>query len=257
MTARGERGLALVSVLWGVAILSLIAAAMLAASVSSSQIGRNVWSATQAGAVADAAVGRAVLSLMDDRMGKQPRVDGKLAVIAVDGVPVRLWIQDESGKINLNYADKSLLQSLFVSAGVAEGEAGALADRIVARRIGPNGAALFAYRAVDDVLGVPGMTPALFRRVAPALTVFGRNGAPNQSVAPREVLRVLPGMTDDAIADILKARDAAPAATGAAAPQSVYLVTAETRTAGARIVRTAVVTFTGDTTKPYLILAWR
>jgi general secretion pathway protein K len=254
MTARGQRGLALVSVLWGIAILSLIAAAMLSASLTSAQIDRNVWNATRAGAVADAVINRAILELMDER--GQPRTDGKPATVMFDGVPVRLWIQDEGGKINLNLADKSLLRNLFASAGVAQDEAGILADRIVAMRT-PAGP--FPFRAVDDLLAIPGITPALFRRVAPALTVYGRSGAINPAVAPREVLRALPDMTDQTIADLIKARDEPqlPATGAAGQPNSDFLVTAEVRVAGAHVVRTSVVQFTGDPGRPYLILAWR
>lgn len=257
MMARDQRGLALVSVLWGVAILSLIAAAMRLEAVTSAQIDRNVWNATRAGAIADVAVNRAILTLMDNRTGRMPRVDGTRTVVAVDGTAVRLWIQNESGKINLNAADKSLLQSLFASAGLADSEAAALADRVVARRPAPGGSAPLAYRAVDDLLSVPGMTPALYGRVAPALTVFGRAATPDQSVAPRDVLRVLPGMSEQGIAEILKQRDEAAPSTGPAGAQSDYLVTAQARVAGAQVVRTTVVAFTGDPAKPYLILAWR
>ena len=257
MSARDQRGLALVSVLWGVAILSLIAAAMLSASVTSSELDRNVWNATRAGAVADAAVARAILSLMDDRDGRKPRADGTPATVRFEGIAARLWIQDESGKINLNHADKALLQGLLATAGVSDDRAGALADRIVARRPTPDHPGPIAYRAVDDVLGVAGMTPDLYRKIAPALTVFGHAAAPDQNVAPRIVLRALPGMSEDAIAEILKARDAAPAGSGGAAAQSNYLVTAEVQLAGAHVVRTAVVMFTGDPQKPYLVLAWR
>ena len=87
-----ERGLALVSVLWGVAILSLIAAAMLSASLTTAQIGHNSWNAARAGSVADGAVNQAILWLLDDRA--QPRVDGTAATSAFDGVPVRVWLQD-------------------------------------------------------------------------------------------------------------------------------------------------------------------
>ena len=108
------------------------------------------------------------------------------------------------------------------------------------------------------------MTRTLFARVAPALTVFGKGGSVDQSVAPVIVLRALPGMDDKAIGDLLKSRDAAAAqaaAPGAAAPQrgadATFLLTAEVRLDTAHVVRTAVVRFTGDATNPYLILAWR
>lgn len=262
-----ERGLALVSVLWGVAILSLIAAAMLSASVTTATIGRNTWNATRAGNAADTAVNRAILALLDDRAQRQPRVDGTPVLWRFNNLGVKTWVQDESGKINLNVAPKELLQGLFVSGGMSASDAGALADRVVARR-GPQDtlSPKATFRAAEDLLAVPGMTREVFDRIAPALTVYGHTGAVNQQVAPREALRALPNMGDDVIDRLFKNRDAAHAAalangmTGGGAlgaANSDFRITVEVFAPGAHVVRVAVVQFTGDATKPYLILDWR
>ncbi len=261
-----QRGLALVSVLWGVAILSLIAAAMLSASVTSTHLDRNGWNAARAGAVADQAVSRAILSLLDDRVRLRPRVDATPQTLTFDSVPVRLWIQDESGKINIDFAPKDVLQSLFASTGLERGEAGALADRIVARRT-PEGAPnpRIAFRALDELLAVPGVTRALFARIEPLLTVYGRAPTINRQVAPRAVLRLLPDLDEQAIDRLLKDRDAPPPVpiddTAPGSPLGIadtfFAVTAQARVGDAQVVRLAVVQFTGDQTKPYLILAWR
>jgi general secretion pathway protein K len=261
-----QRGLALVSVLWGVAILSLIAAAMLSASVTSAHLDRNGWNAARAGSVADQAVSRAILSLLDDRVRLRPRVDAKPQTLTFDSVPVRLWIQDESGKINLNTAPKDVLASLFASAGLERGDAAALADRIVARQT-PAGApnAHIAFRAPDELLAVPRMTPALLARIEPLITVYGKAPTINRQVAPRAVLRLMPDLDDQAIDRLLKARDEPPPVpvddTAPGSPlgiaDAVFAVTAQARVGDAQVVRLAVVQFTGDATKPYLILAWR
>ena len=258
---RRQRGLALVSVLWAIAILSLIAAAMLTASVTSARIGRNVWDATRAGAVADAVVNRAILSLMDERTKRQPRVDGVPADMVYDGMHVRMWVQDESGEININTAEKALLQALFTAQGLGDAAASALADAVIARR-SPQA----PYQATDDLLSVPGMSRTLFGRIAPLITVYGHAGSVNVEVAPREVLRVLPGMTDQAISDALKARETARAqvlASDEASPASlaqanaVFVVTAEVRGERAHVVRGAAVMFTGDESNPYIVLGWQ
>ncbi|MEJ1968874.1 MAG: hypothetical protein WDN03_09645 [Rhizomicrobium sp.] len=260
---RAERGLALVSVLWGVAILSLIAAAMLTASLTGAYVGRNLWNATRGASLDEAAIDHAILSLMDGR--RRPQVDGSADTFRFEGTTIRVWIQDESGKINLNFADKDLLQGLFGSAGLGRDAAETLAGRIVARRLpqDPQGAApAVAFRSVDELLAVPGMTPELCARVGPALTVFGRNGALNRDVAPREVLLALPDMDEKSVADLLRARQVArdrnpPPATPAAAADATFTVTAEARVDGARTVRAAVVQFTGDPEKPYWFLSWK
>ncbi len=262
-----QRGLALVSVLWGVAILSLIAAAMLSASVTTAQLGHNAWASTRAGAVADQAVGRAILSLLDTRLARQPRVDGVPSAFTLDGVPVRLWIQNQSGMINVNYATADLLQGAFASAGMAKDAAAALAQNIVSQR--PPSDILtspVAFRALDEMLSVTGMTRTVLARVEPIFTVYGRNGGINRQVAPREVLRTLPGLDDDdALALFLKAREASRPAppdddsTGSrlGIANSDFAITVEVRLDGVRLVRSAVVQFTGDDTRPYLIMAWR
>jgi general secretion pathway protein K len=107
MTAsRSQRGLALVSVLWGVAILSIVAAAMLTSSLTTAYVGRNVWNATRGATLDEAAINRTILALMDSRAKSQPRVDGAARIVTFDGSPVKVWIQDESGRINLNLAAK-------------------------------------------------------------------------------------------------------------------------------------------------------
>ncbi len=254
------------SVLWGVAILSLIAAAMLSASVTSAHLDRNGWNAARAGSVADQAVSRAILSLLDDRVRLRPRVDARPQTLTFDSVPVRLWIQDESGKINLNIAPKDVLASLFASTGMDHNEAGALADRIVARQ-SPAGApgAHIAFRSTDELLAVSGMTPALLARIEPLVTVYGKAPVINRQVAPRAVLRLMPDLDEQAIDRLIKARDAPPPVPADdSAPGSplgladtVFAVTAQARVGDAQVVRLAVVQFTGDQTKPYLILAWR
>ena len=257
---RRQRGLALVSVLWGIAILSLIAAAMLTASVTSARIDRNVWDATRASTVADAAVNRAILSLMDERAKRQPRVDGVPADLAVDGVPVRQWIQDESGKININTADKTLLQALFAAQGMSAGDAGTLADAVIARRLPQK-----PYHATDELLMVPGLSRTLYARIAALVTAYGHVANVNAEVAPRDVLRILPGMTDQAVDDALKAREVTraqalasddTASTQLVQANATFLITAEVHVDKARVVRSAAVMFTGDESNPYIVLGW-
>lgn len=266
MNARAQRGLALVSVLWGVAILSVIAAAMLTSSLTTAYVGRNVWNATRGGTLDEAAINRTILALMDDRAGRQPRVDGVSGMRRFDGAAVRVWVQDESGRINVNFAGKDVLQSLFVSAGVERSAAALLAERIVAAHgdlANPAAAGTppIAFRNADDLLAVPGMSKALYGRIRPLITVYGRSATVNPAVAPRAVLLALPGATASSVDDALHAREQAlaanPPAAALAAPNTAFTITAQSDVDGARAIRVAVVQFTGDETKPYWFLSWQ
>jgi general secretion pathway protein K len=257
-----QRGLALVSVLWGVAILSIIAAAMVTSSLSTAYVGRNVWNATRGATLDEAAINRTILSLMDQRPGHQPAVDGTSRLLRFDSQQVRVWVQDESGRININFADKGTLQSLVVSAGAGQDKAEALADRIVALH-SPNSALpgnTIAFHTTDELLAVPGMSAALYARILPLITVFGRTGSVNTQAAPRAVLLALPGATANSVADILRDRAqqrAANASTPLNTSGGTFAITAEAHVEGARTIRAAVVQFTGDETKPYWFLSWQ
>lgn len=61
------------------------------------------------------------------------------------------------------------------------------------------------FRDVSELLDVQGVTPQIYEKVAPFLTVRG-NGTVNLNTAPPQVLRPLPGMTDAILTRILALR---------------------------------------------------
>jgi type II secretory pathway component PulK len=64
------------------------------------------------------------------------------------------------------------------------------------------------FTRVEDLRDVEGMTPALYARVAPYVSVLG-TGQVNLNSAPAPVLSTLPGLGDEAIALIVRAQEAA------------------------------------------------
>ena len=195
--------------LWGLVIISLIAAVMLsAARVSYRQAAYSVEQA-QRRALADAATARAVLGLLDARSDHRWRVDGVPQVWDFDGQRIAIAIEDEGGKIDLNVAgDPAIRQLVNVVAPNAKG----LADKILdwrqqsgdlhrlegasggdyaaARDYRPRGG---PFQSVDELKLVLGMTPALFRGLKPAVTVFSGRSKVNLATAPKEVLMALAG----------------------------------------------------------------
>ncbi len=122
------------------------------------------------------------------------------------GGEVRFAIRDEGGKVDLNQAPDILLRELFVAVGVDPERGEQLAQAIADFRDEdsdkrPNGAeerdyasAGLAYgpknqpfELVDELTYVLGMTPELYRRVAPLLTVRAQEGNPHAYTAPAEV----------------------------------------------------------------------
>ena len=193
--------------LWGVAMLAMLAAALQELTVSSWRLESRAEHAAFAEAALDAAVNRAVVGISDPHMERRWRVDGVPRDFVFAGTPIRVAIQDDQGLINLNTADASLIRQLLKTAGMTDDDAAALTDKILdwrSREYVPrlHGVTDAEYRArgypyrqrhapfqsVDELKLVIGVTPTLFARIAPALTVQGRSAAPDATTAPRDAL---------------------------------------------------------------------
>jgi general secretion pathway protein K len=240
MSRRGERGLALIVVLWGVAALSLIAFAMLSSSMNAARIGHNAWAQIELETAADSAVQGSIYSLFDT--GNPQAFDGTPRTTDAGGIQTTVAIQDESG-IDLNQAGRDLLAGYFKGAGVEDADA--LAGRVVARR------AQAPFQAVEDLAQVDGMTAELFARLAPGLTVYSHRTSLDLRTAPVIALKAIAGMTDAGAAATIAMRHPIVAHAGEA-----FSITATTVRGAMRFERRAVVLITRDPARPYWILAW-
>jgi general secretion pathway protein K len=266
---RGERGLALVVALWVLAALSLIAVAMLGAAINTARVGHNAWIQLRVRTTADAAIQAAILSMFDPRLSQFPRLDGVAREIAFGDQKAMVSIQDEAGRIDINTADRTLLRDYFLAAGATDADA--LADRVIDWRTtktsrGLNGAtaedyahAGYAYRprdrafeSVDELALVMGMTPELFKRLEPGLTVFSHSPSFDTRFAPTAVLAAIPGATPMDARNMIADRSPS-----AALPSRAYSITATATQGTTQFARHAVVLLTGDPRRPYWILDWR
>ena len=196
---------------------------------------------------------------------------------------MRVRIQDELGRIDLNHADGSLLAGLLRSAGLDAEAADRLVDKILDwRTSGPgrrlNGAKGEDYRAaarayrprngpfqsLDELKLVMDMTPNLFERVEPALTVYSGRQFVDPQVAPREVLLALPAMDAGQAASLVAARTqaGAPTPAGVADPMNsikgrAFGIRAEIGTANGVSAREAAIRLTGDPARAFWRLSWK
>lgn len=285
---RTERGWALVSVLWALTILALMAAATEALTVTSYRIEQRAILEARTQAALDAAIVRAVLGISDLRPSMRWRVDGAHRQFAFEGVSIDISVQDEFGHIDLNAASVALIVQLFTAAGVAPDEASVLADRISAWRSSTGldtlkggtdddyRAAGLSYlprhgpfQAVDELKLVLGMTPQLFAKIRPALTVYSKHAMFDPSIAPREALWAIYANDPGKIDAILRAREGDPnevsgwglarGTIGNLAPRGghAFSIFASTKSGNRAWRRTAVVEITGDPARPYFVLAWQ
>ena len=220
-----KKGIALVLVLWAVALLSALAMAAsasfrgFAAVISVSQDKAKAGVLLNAGLEAAAAVA--------GHLGDAPLTDRTFDItLATGSAHVRL--SDEAGRIDINKAPVKLLTALLRSVGIDNAEA--LAKAIDAARThsdaapgqtnaassttgGANQSPLSdagsdkppAFTDVAQLGRIVGLTPDVIAAIAPLVTIFG-NEKINALTAPSEVLDVLPNVTRAQVAALLDAR---------------------------------------------------
>ena len=288
-----EHGLALLAVLWSLVLLSLIATAYMSGVRSDARLSRNAVEFAKARALAEAGIHRAALSLGNLSFENRWRADGRTyAWRFADGV-VRISIRDEASKIDLNEAPHALLRGLFLAVGETQEAAAALTDAVLdfrdpneLRR--PNGAEDRDYDAaglaseakdapfevISELQQVLGMNDALYRRLAPEVTVYSELPTIDHLTASATALLAVPGADPAEIEAYLESRTAVrseaelvalsiPSLTGADEFLSsddsgfVFSVRAEAQTAGgASFVRQAVIALGDGRGRAFSILSW-
>lgn len=271
----------LVYALWAIALLSIVGLSVVATGNTSYHLAHNAVTATQTEAAVEAAVSRAILALLDPRPEHRWRVDGVPHDFSSGSIEMRVAIQDEFGRIDLNHADQSLLIDLFQSAGLEFPAASSVVDKILDWRDPrpgqrANGAqdadyrsAGFAYsprggpfQSVDELKLVMGVTSALYQRVRPALTVYSGRPVFDPQFAPREVLSALSSLNADAVTSIMSARTGQGTRAGIIDPGlarrgRAFSIQIQFRKPESAATRDVVVRLTEDDARPYWVLSWR
>lgn len=220
-----QHGIALIVILWVVALLSLLAVSFGLGVRREASLAVRRIQGTRLLAACEAAVHYAAYHLRLADSTERWRADGRLRAWRWDGIEVRLKVFSEAGKVDVNQADAPLLQAVLKLAGAEPDQARMLADAILDWRDGDqnrrlHGAEAPEYRAaglpyvpanqlfgaLEEVGMVLGMTPELTRRLLPWITLHGRRGIDPAS-APAELLRALPGADPQTVEAYLQGRE--------------------------------------------------
>lgn len=185
-STNSERGAALIAATWAAFLLSLLAVGVLSVTLSA----RKTVSSLEADK-ADALIAKsAVRVFLKQHFYNAEEQALFSASVDAAGKQVAVEVEFESGKININRAEVSLLSALFVVAGKTEPEARSIAAAILDWRDDdddpePNGAEIEQYiaagreygprngpfEALGELTYVLGVDSALFHCVRPLITV--------------------------------------------------------------------------------------
>lgn len=204
----GMRGAALLLVLWLVALLTaLVGAYALTARIEALQ-GRVGSRGAMAQEIARAGMEYALVRVADRNPETHWQPNGRAYAWRFDGHDVQVRIIDETGKVDLNQADVPLLSRLMQALGEPPDASDALAAAIVDWRdaddlgqpVGgaedgdyaaagrPYGAKDAPFETIAELEQVLGMTPDLYARLEPFLTLYSGRGQPDATYAQGPVL---------------------------------------------------------------------
>ena len=254
---KNESGIALVLVLWVLTLLAVIVGEFCHAMRTEVNITRNFKEETQSYYIAMAGLNRAVAELVRSKFLPQQlkaadvqeeeeiewRVNADIPAITFAQGEYKVWMDNESGKVNINRAGMSLLRIMLSPFELSEDESDVIVDSILDWRDKDsfhrlNGAEDDYYRflpepyecknddfdCVEELLLVRGMTPEIFHGgLKNMVTVYGdkepkskegvgRSVKPfnydkiNINAASREMLASLPLMSDEIVEQIIEYR---------------------------------------------------
>ncbi|MGN6228203.1 MAG: general secretion pathway protein GspK [Dyella sp.] len=274
-----QRGVALLVVLWACTLLAVLLGGYAILARTEGLQARYAFAQTQAQYAAEAGVARAIYALQDPQPALRWIPDGRPYTFAYGPATVQVAVIDENGKVDLNAAAPAVLTGLFTAAGMQPRAAQALTERVVAWRsfknmVGPDPAdAAYAaagldygprhgpFASIEELRMVLGMPAAVYRTIAPQVTLWSGRDAPNPATAPPLALAAIPGMDAARIAQTQQAREALDPATAMASGGGVThsIRSQATLADGTKAVVRATVRLRGIGAggPPYAVLRWQ
>ena len=227
---RGDRGIALMMVLWVITLLTIIAIGLSGTQRTEIHLAANQVTNAVFRAQAEAAIQLAALNLLTpvtvpETQGlmagpgmEDPRLwnpDGQPRLWGLGGETLEIRIYNESSLIDLNMADPGLLLALLMAAGLQDRDPESLVDAILDWRDEddlhlangaedadyaaaglPYGAKDGPFQSLEELQQVLGFDRDLYRLLSPALTVSTGEASPsNSTYAPPLVQAALEGIS--------------------------------------------------------------
>lgn len=216
---RAQRGIALLVVLWACTLLAILVGGFASIARVEALQTRFTLGQQRARYAAEAGITRAIVLV--EALHRQAFVaytggtspasvvipgDGKSLAFDFDRIHVAVGMLDETGKVDINLAEPLALRALFVAAGCPEARADALVPQVLEwRKHKP-------FAAIEELQALPGMDPALYSVLEPAITIWGRP-APEPEFAPVLAMAAVRDLDLGTARQVVDIRDSVPPGT--------------------------------------------
>lgn len=284
-----HRGLALPVVLWILLLITVMATSYSYSVRTETAMTQQLIAATRARAAAEAGVQGAINRLLTSKKTDLSSSTGQVYDEDFEAIQLRVAVLNVSGRIDLNKASEGLLEAMLQAHLSADDAPEDLVQAILDWRDSdsdrrPLGAEEEDYRdaglaygpanapfsRVDELALVLGMTPDLFASMRGLVTVHSGSAGINPALAPREVLLILPGQSEQSVDLYLEERTAegsiknvrllgdTPTAFLSKKTGKIYSIEVEARMeSGARNRLSTIINLSDGPTRPYTVLSWK
>lgn len=183
-----ERGIALISVLWALLLLSGLAGAAAFVARTEAILTHKLGDLARAESATDAAVVNAIAMLSDEKTSRHPPIDGPPQTYDFQGIPVTVSISNEAGRVDVNTADDDLILAFLNSQGILEDRATLmLSDLRKAQNVARGPAPPGALRSIEELKQIPSWAQQRIDCWEGSLTVYTGLPNVNSADAPEQV----------------------------------------------------------------------
>lgn len=252
---RRQAGVALLLVLWALALLGLVMGKVVATVRLEDRQTAQLWQETRGRLAAEAGLALAVEGLRAPQREQRWVADGREYRADFEGMVLSLRLSSERGKLDLNTASPVLFARLAGALGATEGQAAGVAAGLQARQ---RAGAVMPMRTPEELSQVPGMDYALYTRMEPYVTVWSGDAAPIAAFAAAPVGAMLGDALDGALGNAFG--NPAAASPEGMDPGPVVSIFSEARSGNgfrSRLTVTVLLASAGAGSRPYRVLRWR
>jgi general secretion pathway protein K len=260
-------GFALLIVLWTLVLIAFLVLHLTASGHTEIRIADNLVDNAVTTAAADGAIDEAIFMLSNPQPDQRWPLDGAARPLTVGNCRVVVRLEDEASRINPNLASPALIDALLRAVGADAGTALRLTTAITdwvgtSENAQPQAALVAEYQAAGLDYGPPGapaetlgelarvlgMTPALYAKLRPHLSLYGP-AEPDPSATDPVVAQALAQFSQ-------QSGENQPLNQTPADVLTVRIVADAQGPGNARVTRKAIVRVGAELPQGYAVLAW-
>ncbi|MDH0648604.1 general secretion pathway protein GspK [Pseudomonas sp. GD03858] len=181
---RHQQGLALILVLWLLAVLGLAMAGVVSTVRQENRQSHELLQRSKALSAAQGGVALAIHGVLKDPLAAS--FDGRVVQATLDGVGLSLSVRSEHGKLDLNFARLEHVERLFRQMGASPASARSWIEQMQKQRDAGK-----PLRHLPDLLSTTTVDPELYRRMLPYVTLWGGDGVPQAAYADPALIEAL------------------------------------------------------------------